>query len=197
MGDAIQAAQSTRERLLAAAVRVVARDGLDAASVKTIAAEADVTPGLLHYHFASKEALLEAALRQAMEAYLETVRARTAAVRPDSMLAAVFEDARAAVVADADVFRLRLSFAARALNDPALAAVMREVNAAAVEENALGFARARGAAQPNTADRALAATLKAAFDGIMLTALANPDFPVDAAAEILMFGAAKWLAQDE
>jgi AcrR family transcriptional regulator len=152
-----------------------------------------VTPGLLHYHFSSKEALLEAALRQALEAYLATVRARTASVRPDRVLDAVFEDARTAVSADADVFRLRLSFAARALNDPALAAVMRDLNAAAIEENAVGFARARGAAEASAADRALAATLKAAFDGIMLAALTNADFPIDAAAAILKAGAGAWL----
>jgi AcrR family transcriptional regulator len=167
---------------------------LAAASVTTSAAAADVTPGLLHYHFASKEALLEAALRQALEAYLQTVRNRTKSVAPDRLLDAVFADARAAVEADGDVFRLRLAFAARALADPALAAVMRELNATAIEETAHGLAHARGATEPADADRALAATLKAAFDGIMLAALTNPEFPLDAAAEIIKAGAKAWLA---
>ena len=195
-GDGGSATGSTRARLLDAAVRVVARDGLDAASVKTIAAEADVTPGLLHYHFASKEALLEAALRQALETYLQTVRARTKSVAPHELLDAVFADARSAVEADADVFRLRLAFATRALADPALASVMRELNAQAIEETAHGLALARGATKPGAADRALAATLKAVFDGVMLAALIDPRFPLDAAADILKAGAKSWLKSD-
>ncbi|MBU6373494.1 MAG: TetR family transcriptional regulator [Alphaproteobacteria bacterium] len=186
------AALSTRDRLVAAAVRVVARDGLEAASVKTIAAEADVTPGLLHYHFPSKEALLEAALRQALEGYLAAVRARRDALPPTRLLDAVFEDARAAIAADGEFFRLRLAFAAKALADPALAAVMRDLNAAAIEENARSFALARGAKRPAARDRALAATLKAAFDGVLLAALVTPDFPLEAAADILRTGARAW-----
>lgn len=182
----------TRDRLVAAAVRVVARDGLEAASVKTIAADAGVTPGLLHYHFPSKEALLEAALREALEGYLAAVRARREALPAERLLDAVFEDAGAAIAADAEFFRLRLAFAAKALADPALAAVMRDLNAAAIEENARSFALARGAKRPAARDRALAATLKAAFDGILLAALVTPDFPVEAAADILRAGARSW-----
>lgn len=187
------AAATTRDRLVAAAVRVVARDGLEAASVKTIAAEAEVTPGLLHYHFSSKEALLEAALREALDGYLAALRARRDRLPPTALLDAVFESAGQAVVADAEFFRLRLAFAAKALADPALAAVMRDLNAAAIEENAKSFALARGARRPAARDRALAATLKAAFDGVMLAALMTPDFPIEAAADILRAGAKSWL----
>lgn len=44
----------SRERLIQAAVQVVARDGLEKASVKAIAAEAGIAPGLMHYHFPDK-----------------------------------------------------------------------------------------------------------------------------------------------
>ena len=176
---------STRERLLAAAIAVVAREGLEAASVKAIAVEADVTPGLLHYHFPSKEALLEAALRQALDAHLEVVRAERARTPPDKLLAALVESGRAAIAADADLFRLRLAFAAKALADERLAAVMRDLNAAAVEETAITIAAARGARGPTKRDRALAATLKAAFDGLMLNALLDPDFPVSVAGDVM------------
>ena len=106
------AAPSTRDRLIAAAVRVVAREGLEAASMKTIAADAEVTPGLLHDHFPSKEALLEAALRQALDGYHAALRARRDGLAPRRLLDAMCEDARAALAADAEFFRLRLAFAA-------------------------------------------------------------------------------------
>ena len=67
---------STRDRLIAAAFVVVAREGLEAASVKAIAVEAGITAGLLHYHFPTKDALLEAALRQALDSYIVRVRTR-------------------------------------------------------------------------------------------------------------------------
>lgn len=183
-----------RERLIEATFAVVSRDGLEAASVKAIAAEAGITPGLLHYHFPCKAALLEAALRQALADYRERVAARRQATAPEDQLAAFFADARGGAEADAGFFRVRLAFAVQALNHPELAAVLRELNAAAVEETALTFASAAGRAAPNDRDRALAATLKASFDGLMLAWMNDPAFPVDAAAEILEGAARRWTA---
>ncbi|NBB14493.1 TetR family transcriptional regulator [Caulobacter sp. SLTY] len=184
----------TRERLIEAAFAVVAREGLEAASVKTIAAEAGITPGLMHYHFPTKDALLEAALRRSLEAYRERVRSRRAVTPPGGQLAAFFADARSGVEADADFFRVRLAFAAQALTHPGLAAVLRDLNAAATEETALTFAAAAGRSTPNDRDQALAATLKAAFDGVMLAWLNDPAFPLDAAGAILEDAAQRWLA---
>ena len=184
---------STRERLIAAAFVVVARDGLEAASVKVIAAQAGVTAGLLHYHFPTKDALLEAALRQALDAYLERVRARRLSVARADQVAALFADARHAVATDADLFRVRLAFAVRALAHPGLAPVMRSLNAAAVAETALTFAAAAGREQASDRDRELAATLKAAFDGLMLAWLADPAFPIDAAGDFLETAAHRWI----
>lgn len=53
-------APSTRERILAAAARVFARDGLDGATTRAIAQEADVNEVTLFRHFKSKERLLAA-----------------------------------------------------------------------------------------------------------------------------------------
>lgn len=188
--------KATPDRLIKAAFVVVARDGFDGASVKAIAAEAGVNAGLLHYHFASKEALFEAALRQSLGDYLARVRARVAKAPPDQQLVAMFADAHDAATHDADFFRLRLAFCARALSDPALAKVVRELNGEAVAENARSFAAQRGAPEPSARDRHLASTLKAAFDGIMLAKLLDPEFSMDAAAAILAPAAAAWLATE-
>jgi len=184
---------STRDRLIAAAFRVVARDGLDAASVKVIAAEAGVTAGLVHYHFATKEAMLEAALRRGLDDYLARNRARRAATLPHQQIEAFFASARDSFQPDRDFFKIRLALAARAMTDPALAAVMRAINQSAVDEVALVFAAARGQGIAAAPDLALAATLKAAFDGIMLAWINDPEFPVETAGEILEQAAAMWV----
>jgi AcrR family transcriptional regulator len=176
---------STRDKLIDAAFAVVAREGFDKASVKEIAKEAGLAPGLLHYHFATRDALLEAALRKSLAAYQDESRRRRAANPQNRQLDAYFASARAASISDKDFFRVRLAFAAKALAEPALASVLRELNLAAAEEMALTFAAARGANRPTARERALAATLKAAFDGIMLAWLNDPAFPISEAGKTL------------
>jgi AcrR family transcriptional regulator len=53
---------SARERILAAAVRQIAREGIDGVRIARIAMEARVSSALVHYHFATRDALLAEAL---------------------------------------------------------------------------------------------------------------------------------------
>lgn len=53
-----------RAELLAAFRRVLAREGYDGTTTAAIGAEAGLAPGLVHYHFADKEALLLALTEQ-------------------------------------------------------------------------------------------------------------------------------------
>ncbi|HEX7300462.1 MAG TPA: TetR/AcrR family transcriptional regulator [Solirubrobacteraceae bacterium] len=62
-----EAAAQGRERLLDAAVRLIAREGIDNVRIARIATEAGVSAGLVHYHFASRDALLEEALEHSYE----------------------------------------------------------------------------------------------------------------------------------
>jgi AcrR family transcriptional regulator len=185
-------ARSTRDKLIDAAFRVVARDGLEAASVKTIAAEAGVAPGLVHYHFPTKEAVLVAALRRGLDGYVTREGERRARLAPAEQIDGFLAAARGSAAAERDFFKVRLALAARALTSPELAEVMADVNGQAVAQTALVFAAARGAAEASARDLHLAATIKAAFDGIMLTWIADPRFPIDEAAEILGDAVRKW-----
>jgi AcrR family transcriptional regulator len=54
--------RAARERILAAAVGQIAREGIDGVRIARIAMEAGVSSALVHYHFASREALLAEAL---------------------------------------------------------------------------------------------------------------------------------------
>jgi AcrR family transcriptional regulator len=53
---------SARERILSAAVGRIAQEGIDGVRIARIAIDAHVSPALIHYHFATREALLAEAL---------------------------------------------------------------------------------------------------------------------------------------
>jgi AcrR family transcriptional regulator len=59
--------ENARTRILEAAVRLIARDGLDEARMARIAMAAGVSPSLLHYHFETRDALLAEALEHSYE----------------------------------------------------------------------------------------------------------------------------------
>ena len=107
---------------------------------------------------------------------------------------AFFVEARDTATKDTDFYRARLAFAVRALTHPPLAAILRELNGVAIAETALTFAAARGRDVAAARDLELAATLKGAFDGLMLSWLSNPAFPVEAAGDIMEAAARGWLA---
>ena len=59
--------QMSRERILDAAVERIASDGIDAVRIARIAMDAGVSTALVHYHFATREALLAEALAHSFE----------------------------------------------------------------------------------------------------------------------------------
>lgn len=61
---AARADAGQRDRLIDAAVTLFARHGVAATSTKAIAAEAGVTPALVHYYFREREQLLEAVFEE-------------------------------------------------------------------------------------------------------------------------------------
>jgi AcrR family transcriptional regulator len=59
--------QDGRDRILAAAVDRIASDGIDDVRIARIAMDAGVSTALVHYHFATREALLAEALEYSFE----------------------------------------------------------------------------------------------------------------------------------
>lgn len=60
-----------REALCRALPRVVARDGFDGVTFRSVAAEAGVTHGLASYHFGTRESMIHEALKWAVEHTIE------------------------------------------------------------------------------------------------------------------------------
>jgi AcrR family transcriptional regulator len=65
--QAAAVAEGARERILAAAVERIAGDGIDDVRIARIAMDAGVSASLVHYHFETREALLEQALDYSFE----------------------------------------------------------------------------------------------------------------------------------
>jgi TetR/AcrR family transcriptional regulator, regulator of biofilm formation and stress response len=77
-----------RQRIVDAAVRVVAERGVAALSHRAVAAEADVPLGSTTYHFTDRDELLLAALRQVNEAWVADFTRWADGVDPAGPLAA-------------------------------------------------------------------------------------------------------------
>lgn len=76
---AVRSAAATAEvrgALLKASLEVLAEEGLEAATVKRIAAVAGVNHGLVHYYFGSKESMLLEAFNSEQRRELDSVRER-------------------------------------------------------------------------------------------------------------------------
>jgi AcrR family transcriptional regulator len=118
---------ATRERIVDAALELLAEGGYASAGVQAVAARAGVATGSLYRHFASKDDLFTEVFRRAAARELAAVEAATADDgRPVSE--------RIAAAAEA--------FARRALAEPARAyALLAEPVDAAVEEQRLVFRR--------------------------------------------------------
>jgi AcrR family transcriptional regulator len=65
-----------RQMLLNAALKLFAAQGVDAVSIRAINREAGLGPASVHYHFGTKDALVEAVLRIHGDRIVEAVRGR-------------------------------------------------------------------------------------------------------------------------
>jgi len=66
MSPKVGVAPLRREQIVRATIRCLARDGYSGLTLKTVAREARVSQGILHYYFADKRAILVAALAAVM-----------------------------------------------------------------------------------------------------------------------------------
>ncbi|MFD4237663.1 TetR/AcrR family transcriptional regulator [Streptomyces sp. NPDC058542] len=71
-----------RTKIIDAALRVIAADGISGLSHRTVAAEADVPLGSTTYHFGSLDELLVAALRRCNENFVRELRGSEALAGP-------------------------------------------------------------------------------------------------------------------
>ena len=108
----------TQDQILDAVQSVIVRDGVRGASMRQVAQEADVSLGLLSYHFDDKDSLILAAFVRAASDILQTCTAAAEAVEdPADRVRAFLRGAFTDDFLDGDYLRLRVSLWAVALTD--------------------------------------------------------------------------------
>lgn len=169
--------EELRRRAIAEAVwRVIRRDGLAAASVRTVAEEAGLSGGSLRHYFGTQAELLSFSLRLIGE----RIRDRLTSVDPDRNPRRVLEEVVDALVpldderrAEAEVWFV---FTAAALADPAL----RELSAEAYDgtrvllRTAVEHLAASRTARAGLDVEVETARLHALLDGLALHAVTKP-----------------------
>ncbi|MEV0022296.1 TetR family transcriptional regulator [Streptomyces atroolivaceus] len=164
-----------RERIIDAAVRVVADRGIGGLSHRAVAAEADVPLGSTTYHFASLDELLVAALRRCNDSFARAVRESRYLSDPAVPLA----DGLARLMgewftAGRGPLALEYELYLAALRRPALRPVAAE------------WADALAVLIADRTDRATARALAALLDGISLQVLlSGGEFDPEYAREML------------
>lgn len=181
--------QERRKQIASALQRVMAREGYDGASIALIAREAGLAPGLVHYHFESKQHILLELLEGLVVDHAARVLARVeeAGDDPGARLDA-FIDAHLATGrgADPDALACWVAITAEALRQDEVAARFEagvQVLLDTLERLVAACAKARGLRAFDA--RAAAAGLFAAIQGYyVMAAVARPLIPRGTAAAV-------------
>src|SRR6266516_5390710 len=99
--------QKTRERIIAAASKVLAEKGYEATTLREISREAQAAPGLVHYYFGGKDELLVEVLQAAGQHFHQRMERLVQQVPAERSLEAALTQLRERVDLEPDVYRLR------------------------------------------------------------------------------------------
>ncbi|BAC88422.1 TetR/AcrR family transcriptional regulator [Gloeobacter violaceus] len=173
-----------RSQITAAAYRLLAEKGYEAATMKEIAHAAGVAPGLIHYYFKSKDELLQEVLSEAGRRYIQQMQRFAEQYSGEALEQVTLAEPRERVEREPEWYRLRSELFALGLHHPhfkpaaaAMLAAGRECIGGTIEK----IARHKLAHPPE----AVAAVLLATFDGLATQKLADPDFDLEAAYRVL------------
>ncbi|MBZ6083713.1 TetR/AcrR family transcriptional regulator [Streptomyces olivaceus] len=176
-----------RRQIVASVWSLIGRKGLEAVTMRELAAEAGYANGALAPYFRNKDEILQAAFQHAFDS--TDARAREA-IGDSGGLTALRRLCREIMPLD-DVrlleARVVVAFWDRALHDPGMAGVFR--SAIAQWHDQLRFhllqARAAGEATTDTPDSVVADALMTWLIGIQARALLTPDLPADRQEQLL------------
>jgi AcrR family transcriptional regulator len=168
--------EERRRAIVEALWRVMARDGVEAVSVRTVAIEAGMSPTALRYYFASQGSLLEDAMRMVIERVAARVRPllvlEPADVDVASLLAELLPLDQGRRVEQATY----LAFAVRAQTLPRLRALRDDADIRLHEVIAFAVRAldCQGHLAPDRDVRAEAARLYALIDGLAFQGALSP-----------------------
>lgn len=125
--------EERRAQIAAALLRVAARQGLEAVSLRHVATEAGVTTGMVQHYFPSKEAMMDFALATVAERYGRRMAANAAGLGADPSPADVVRVTLTSMIpgdaVEREDARVALAFQSYASARPAAAADLGSTNA--------------------------------------------------------------------
>jgi AcrR family transcriptional regulator len=155
-----------RQALLAAIVRLVAREGLDGLTFRAVASEAGVTHGLASYHFRSRDAMVAEALAWETERSIRLSELEPSTGRIEDLAS----ELPSLIARDPDGAAFQFAMALEARNRPELRNQVRLLYDHYVA--VVGRSLTRGGIE---ADETLARVVFAAIDGLVLQQLIYGD----------------------
>jgi AcrR family transcriptional regulator len=179
---------TARDRIVTAAYSVLARQGYTETSIKDIAREAGIAPGLVHYYFENKAALLLEVVGEVCRRYHAELDAMPVPSDPLEAAAVRILWARERVSRIPDWYRLSYDLNALALRDPKLGAEVAETMREFREHIRLMVTEAvklAGVEREDVSHEGVAAVLLASFNGLALQSLLDPSFDLGAAYNAL------------
>ena len=181
--------RETRDRIIAAASKVLAEKGYEATTLREISREAQAAPGLVHYYFGGKDQLLVEVLHAAGQQFHQRMEDLVEAMPADSSMDAVLAQLQERVGQDPDVYRLRYESFSLGLHHALIGPRVRERLAQRRQEIGRVMARvAERQEEPKAMaldPMPLAALLLSVFDGLALQKIMDPDFDLDAPYALL------------
>ncbi len=163
-----------RSQIVRAAAAVLGRQGYAETSLKDVAREAGVAPGLLHYYFESKEELLLEVVTVTERQMVANWKAVVEAVEdPLERIVTGLDHAEARCAEQPEFFRLLLDLYTVSLSSPALRARCASLRTHLVDEIEIELRQVLGKlpAYSLVSPRELAAAVLSAIDGIALSGL--------------------------
>lgn len=169
----------TRERILEAALRVLAARGLAGTTMREVAAEAGVATGLANYHFASKQALLLELIAICRARFLGELQTLAPSGSVSEVLRKLLEPCAELPAFMPGWFRLNADIDSLGLRDPDVqraAAVNKQRGADDVHGYLRALAGQAGGAVSEATVRAVSDVAYAAIDGLAIRWLLDPSF---------------------
>jgi AcrR family transcriptional regulator len=191
--ERLEEQKHTKERILAAASKMLAEKGYAATTLREISREAHAAPGLVHYYFGGKDELLVEVLQATGRSFQQRMEHLAQQMSSDWSLDALLRQLYERVDLEPEVYRLRYESFALGLHNPVIEPKVRERLAQRRDEISPIIARALGNRERTERVKRfsldptlLAALLLALFDGLALQKIMDPTFDLEAAYHLLV-----------
>jgi AcrR family transcriptional regulator len=176
-----------REKIIAAAYNVLSVKGYDLASTKEIARTAGVAQGLINYYFPSKDLLFAEVFRRETVKYCESFEflKHLDNNKPLTIetIKEILEEPKARVISDPDWYTLRNELSAIGLRGGNASNILKEM--LTTKRQFIGGIVEAVTHLPQEQASTIASILYAAFEGLGLQKIADPDFNYDQAYDTL------------